>query len=76
MRLGGEPLTLAFGQQLASEGTIAGAVELPPDGLPYVLMRDHPVTVGYPVVAVVEPAGIDRLAQARPGCLVRFVVSR
>ena len=76
MRLGGEPLALAFGQQLASEGTIAGAVELPPDGLPYVLMRDHPVTVGYPVVAVVDPEGIDRLAQARPGCLVRFTSLR
>ena len=76
LRLEGEPLALAEAGPLPSEGTVAGAIEVPPGGLPYVLLRDHPVTVGYPVVAVVEPAGIDLLAQARPGCLVRLVLSR
>jgi biotin-dependent carboxylase-like uncharacterized protein len=76
VRLEGEPLVLADDGALPSEGTIAGAVEVPSGGLPYVLMRDHPVTVGYPVVAVVEPAGLTLLAQARPGCLVRFAISR
>ena len=76
VRLQGEPLDLAVDRTLPSEGTLAGAIEVPPEGLPYVLMRDHPVTVGYPVVAVVEPRGLDLLAQARPGCCVRFAVSR
>lgn len=76
IRLEGEPLALAVEHALPSEGTVAGAIEVPPEGLPYVLMRDHPVTVGYPVVAVVEPRGIDLLAQARPGCRVRFGLSR
>ena len=34
---------------------------------------DHPVTGGYPVVAVVVDADTDRLAQLRPGEQVRFV---
>lgn len=76
IRLEGEPLALALDRALAPEGTVAGAIEVPPEGLPYVLMRDHPVTVGYPVVAVVDARGIDLLAQARPGCRVRLVVSR
>lgn len=74
MKLTGDPLELGEISPLPSEGTIAGAIEVPPDGQPYVLMRDHPVTVGYPVVGVVEPEAISLLAQARPGCRVRFVL--
>jgi allophanate hydrolase subunit 2 len=35
-------------------------------------MRNHPSTGGYPVVAVVDEAGVDRLAQAPPGSVARF----
>jgi allophanate hydrolase subunit 2 len=37
-----------------------------------VLLADHPVTGGYPVVAVVAEASLDLLAQARPGQTVTF----
>jgi allophanate hydrolase subunit 2 len=37
-----------------------------------VFLRDHPVTGGYPVVAVVVAADLDALAQVRPGSLLRF----
>lgn len=74
VRLEGPALTVSDGGRLASEGMIAGAVQLPPDGQPIVLMRNHPPTGGYPVVAVIDDAGIDTLAQARPGQRVRLVL--
>ncbi len=42
------------------------------DGQPIVFGPDHPVTGGYPVVAVVLDRHTDRLAQAAPGQAVRF----
>ena len=59
-------------RQLPSEGAVRGAIQVPPDGAPVVLGPDHPVTGGYPVVAVVADADNDRLAQVRPGEPVRF----
>jgi biotin-dependent carboxylase-like uncharacterized protein len=56
-----------------SEGLVRGAVQVPPSGLPVLFLADHPVTGGYPVVAVVLDADTDVAAQARPGQRVRFV---
>ena len=61
--------------ELPSEGMVAGAVQVPPDGLPVVFLADHPTTGGYPVVAVVDPRDLGRCAQLRPGDAVRFVSS-
>ena len=36
------------------------------------LLTDHPVTGGYPVIAVVAPELIHAVAQARPGTTLRF----
>ena len=58
--------------ELPSEGLVAGAVQVPPDGQPVVLLADHPVTGGYPVVAVVESGDLWRCAQLRPGDRVEF----
>jgi biotin-dependent carboxylase-like uncharacterized protein len=63
---------LPAGGQLPSEGAVRGAVQVPPGGKPVVLGPDHPVTGGYPVVAVVVDADTDRLAQLRPGEQVGF----
>jgi biotin-dependent carboxylase-like uncharacterized protein len=56
-----------------SEGLVRGAVQVPPSGLPVLFLADHPVTGGYPVVAVVLDADTDVAGQARPGQRVRFV---
>ena len=58
--------------QLPSEGAYRGAVQVPPSGEPVLFLADHPVTGGYPVVAVVVDADVDKAAQVRPGQLVRF----
>jgi allophanate hydrolase subunit 2 len=52
---------------------VTGAVQVPPSGQPVVFLADHPVTGGYPVVAVVLDADLDRLAQVRPGDRLRMV---
>lgn len=55
------------GTELASEPLLRGAVQLPPSGMPVIFGPDHPTTGGYPVVAVLDAASNDRLAQLRPG---------
>jgi len=60
------------GRELPSEGLVLGAVQVPPSGQPALFLADHPVTGGYPVIAVVRTADVDRAAQLRPGQLLRF----
>ena len=55
------------GAELPSAPMVRGAVQLPGSGHPVVFLADHPVTGGYPVVAVLDDASCDLLAQARPG---------
>ncbi len=76
LRLRGPRVEVERGGQLPSEGMVAGAVQIPPDGQPIVLLRNHPTTGGYPVAAVVTDAGLDLLAQARPGVTVCFRLLR
>jgi allophanate hydrolase subunit 2 len=49
-----------------------GALQVPPSGQPILFLADHPVTGGYPVIAVVAEDGIGQAAQLRPGDRVRF----
>jgi len=72
LRLHGAPLARVRSGELASEGMVLGAVQVPPDGQPVVFLADHPVTGGYPVAAVVHPDDVHRCAQLRPGDPVRF----
>jgi allophanate hydrolase subunit 2 len=44
-----------------------GSIQVPPGGEPVLFLADHPVTGGYPVVAVVRDEDIDLAAQAVPG---------
>jgi biotin-dependent carboxylase-like uncharacterized protein len=71
-RLAGASLQHARDEQLPSEGAWRGAVQVPPSGEPVLFLADHPVTGGYPVVAVVVDEDVDRAAQVRPGQDVRF----
>jgi allophanate hydrolase subunit 2 len=59
-------------RELPSEGVVLGAVQVPPSGQPVLFLADHPVTGGYPVIAVVLDSDIDLAAQARPGQRLRF----
>ncbi len=60
---------------MPSEGLVAGAIQITPSGEPIVMLADHPTTGGYPVVAVVDPGDLGRIAQLPTGSSVRFVVA-
>ncbi|HEV7848586.1 MAG TPA: biotin-dependent carboxyltransferase family protein [Mycetocola sp.] len=75
-RLEGTPLERSAAAhargELPSEGMVAGALQVPPSGLPTLLLADHPTTGGYPVIAVVASGALDMFAQLRPGQSLRF----
>lgn len=73
IRLEGPALERRASGELPSEGMLPGAIQVSPDGAPTILGPDHPVTGGYPVIAVVTDASLDALAQLRPGQPVRLV---
>ncbi len=58
--------------KMPSEGMMQGAVQVPEDGQPIVLMVDHPTTGGYPVIATVASVDHPVLGQLRPREQVSF----
>ncbi len=76
LRLLGPRLERAREDELPSEGLVPGAVQVPPDGAPVLFLADHPVTGGYPVLAVVTSADLAAAAQLRPGDPLRFRPAR
>jgi biotin-dependent carboxylase-like uncharacterized protein len=72
VRLSGPPLERRIEGELPSEATVLGALQVPASGQPILFLADHPVTGGYPVIAVVTEADIDLAAQGRPGQTVHF----
>ncbi len=70
--LDGPSLTHAKGFNIVSDGVALGAIQVPGDCKPIVLMADRQPTGGYPKIATVIGADIGRLAQLRPGTTIRF----
>lgn len=71
LRFDGAPLARGAGE-IATIGVVPGAVQLPPDGLPILLLANAQTTGGYPVVAVVTEVDLRLAAQLRPGAAVRL----
>lgn len=71
-RLSGPMLERRDSAELPSEGMVTGALQVPPSGQPTIFLADHPVTGGYPVIAVVASADLSVAAQLRPGQRVTF----
>lgn len=57
---------------LVSDAIVPGDIQVLGDGTPIVLLRDHQPTGGYPRIATVIGADLDRFVQLRPGSDVRF----
>lgn len=74
-RLEGQPLRHRRGADVPSLGLPAGAIQVPGDGLPIVLLADHQPTGGYTVLACVIQADLPILAQCAPGDTVRFALT-
>lgn len=75
VRLQGPELARARTDELPSEAMVRGAVQVPASAQPLIFGPDHPVTGGYPVIAVLTGSASDRAAQVRPGDTVRFKTS-
>ncbi len=57
---------------LVSDAIVPGDIQILGDGTPIVLMRDHQPTGGYPRLATIVAADLDRVAQMRPGTELSF----
>ncbi|EGA70670.1 allophanate hydrolase subunit 2 [Vibrio sinaloensis DSM 21326] len=60
-------------QEYLSEGIALGAIQIPPNGEPIILLNDRQTIGGYPKFGCVARIDLPRLAQAKPGQKVRFV---
>jgi antagonist of KipI len=71
-RLDGAELALETPIELLSEGVVFGTMQLPPGGVPIVLMSDGQTTGGYPRIGEVATVDLPLMAQLKPGDRVRF----
>jgi antagonist of KipI len=71
-RLDGPKIAHAGAGQWISEGTAMGALQVPQDGQPILLMADRHTTGGYPKIAVVISIDLHLAAQLMPGETVQF----
>lgn len=60
------------GPDIVSDGIPMGAVQIPGQGLPIVMMADRQTTGGYVKIGVVHAFDVARLSQRVPGAAVRF----
>ncbi len=72
-RLAGPAIHPRTRATLPSEGTCLGAIQVPDDGQPIVILHDGPTVGGYPKIAAVIGADLGRFAQHPLGGQVRFV---
>jgi antagonist of KipI len=49
-----------------------GGIQVPPNGLPILMLADRATMGGYPKIATAALADLSRLAQLLPGDRVRF----
>jgi antagonist of KipI len=66
-RLAGAALTHRNKTELISEGMTMGAIQVPTNGQPIVMMADSPTTGGYPKIGTVASADLPLIAQCLPG---------
>jgi len=70
-RLSGEVIVATY-QNLISEGIAFGAIQIPKDGQPIILLKERQTIGGYPKIGTVIAEDCYALAQRGPGCKVRF----
>ncbi len=71
-RLEGVKLTFREKRDLISEPVTFGAIQVPADGNPIILMADRQTTGGYAKIGQVALVDLPRLAQMRPGDKICF----
>lgn len=66
------PVLRSSRQSMISEGVPLGAIQVPPDGQPIVLLNDRQTIGGYPRLGALTPLAVARLAQCMPGAQLRL----
>ena len=74
LRLAGPALshTSPTAADIVSDGVTPGAIQVPANGLPIILLADCQTVGGYPKIATVISADLPRLAHCPPGSTLRF----
>ena len=72
MRLEGKKLENIVNTNIKSEGLVKGVIQVPADGNPIIMLSDHGTIGGYPKIATVISADLDKLAQLPPGSKIKF----
>ncbi|MGF6906021.1 biotin-dependent carboxyltransferase family protein [Fusobacterium sp. PH5-44] len=73
MRLLGEAIEHKVGADIISDGMTIGAVQVPGNGQPIIMMSDRQTTGGYTKIGNVISVDLPVLAQAMPGTKIKFV---
>ncbi len=71
-RLQGPQLARARQVEMISEAVTFGTIQVPPDGMPIILMADRQTTGGYPKIANVASVDLRLLAQMAAPQVLRF----
>jgi len=71
-RLKGTPLNHNECRDILSYGISKGAIQIPGDGLPIIMMSDSQTTGGYTQIANIISADLFRVAQLKPGDYLKF----
>ena len=72
MRLEGTVMKNIVNTNIRSEGITKGAIQVPADGQPIILLTDYPTIGGYPKIANVTSADYNLLIQKVPGEKIFF----
>ena len=71
-RLNGEHIPPKTGADIISEPVALGSIQVPNDGNPIILLNDKQTIGGYTKIATVTQLDLNKIAQFKPGDLIRF----
>jgi biotin-dependent carboxylase-like uncharacterized protein len=74
LRLSGEHLEHVSGADIVSDAIAPGAIQVPGNGQPIVMLADRQTTGGYTKIATVISADVPALGRVGPGASIRFRV--
>ncbi|MDP0489034.1 MAG: biotin-dependent carboxyltransferase family protein, partial [Fusobacterium sp. JB021] len=72
IRLSGPEVEHVDGADIISDGITFGAIQIPGNGQPIIMMADRQTTGGYTKIGNVITVDLSKLAQAKPGTKVKF----
>jgi antagonist of KipI len=71
-RLEGPTIKHKAGADIISDALLPGAIQVPKNGKPIIIMRDAQTTGGYPKIAVTIIPDVSSLGQAKPNDVIEF----